>query len=149
MARPFSYHILTPAMLPGWSLFYVHTCIPSLSPLNHNNSSTSKNQWMILVLFFLLVVSGLYFKKTPYPPGVFTKKTSKKLIPFLQKHQPRRCRNDARNGTCLDSCFCAAFRFGPLDRRFESIKPQDGKWGYPVYPGVFFEDHETKLVNLV
>lgn len=109
MARPFSYHILTPAMLPGWSLFYVHTCIPSLSPLNHNNSSTSKNQWMILVLFFLLVVSGLYLKKT-LPPAFLQKKTSKKLIRLSRTPTPPRKRRTKRT---FDSCFCAALRLPP------------------------------------
>lgn len=147
MARPFSYHILTPAMLPGWSLFYVHTCIPSLSPLNHNNSSTSKNQWMILVLFFLLVVSGWYFKKTPTPRR-FYKKPQKNSSRFSRTPTTAE-ETTHEKSTCLDSCFCAAFRFGPLDRSFESIKPQDGKWEKTGIPRCFFEDHETKLVNLV
>lgn len=146
MARPFSYHILTPAMLPGWSLFYVHTCIPSLSPLNHNNSSTSKNQWMIPGFFYFFIGGfGIIFKKNPTPPR-FYKKTSKKLIPFLQNTNPaEETTHETHMPWQLLLCRLSVWSLGSKVRKHQA---SGWKMRLSGIPRCFF-DHETKLVNLV
>lgn len=89
---------------------------------------------------------GIIFKRNTLPPGVFTKKKLKKTHPFVQNTNPGRG-NDARNAHLI-----AAFvpPFGcPLGSKVRKHQASGWKMRLSGIPRCFFEDHETKVVNLV